>query len=107
MEPLGRYTIKTRDLWKLKLDGSGRRVRMTRFYDRPPLIAAHPNAPMGPWYAYPWLATNSNVSPDGRWLTFMVNLLGDSAGYGRGLGLLDLEAWEASPEAERWEVAPV
>lgn len=107
MEPLGRYTIKTRDLWKLKLDGSGRRVRMTSFYDRPPLIAAHPNAPMGPWHAQPWLATNSNVSPDGRWLAFMVNVLGDPAGYGRGLGLLDLQAWSASPQAAQWAVAPV
>ena len=107
MEPLGKYTIKTRDLWKLKLDGSGRRVRMTHFYDRPPRIVASPNAPIGPWHTAPWLATNSNVSPDGRWLAFMVNLLNDEAGFGRGLGLLDLAAWEASPEAQEWEVAPV
>ncbi len=80
---------------------------MTRFHDRPPLVAAHPNAPMGPWHAHPWLATNSNVSRDGRWLAFMVTLLGDPAGYGRGLGLLDLEAWSQSPEAERWDVASV
>ncbi len=82
-----RFTMKTRDLWKLKLDGSGRRVRMTRFYDR-----------------HPWLATNSNVSPDGRWLAFMVNLIDDPPGFGRGLGLLDLEAWGRSRDAERWEV---
>ncbi len=37
----------------------------------------------------------------------MVNLLHDEAGFGRGLGLLDLAAWEASPEAQEWEVAPV
>ena len=107
MEPLGRYTIKTRDLCKLKLDGSGRRVRMTSFYDRPPLIAAHPNAPIGPWAVQPWLATNSNVRPDGRWLAFMVNLLGDPAGYCRGLGLLDLQAWSASTQAAQWAAAPV
>ena len=107
MVPVGRYTIKTRDLWKLKLDGSGRRVRMTRFHDRPEWIDTHPNAPMGPWRASPWLATNSNVSPDGRWLAYMVNVLYDEAGYGRGLGLLDLAAWEASPEGQKWEVAPV
>lgn len=78
------------DLWKLKLDGSGRRVRMTRFFERPP-----------------WRASNSNVSPDGRWLAFMVNFHTDEAGYGRGLGLLDLTAWEASPWAQEWDVAPV
>ena len=74
------------DLFKMKLDGSGDRVRMTQFVDRPP-----------------WRASNSNVSPDGKWLAFMVNTTTDEAGYGRGLGLLDLEAWEASAEARRWE----
>ena len=78
------------DLWKLKLDGSGRRARLTRMCDR-----------------RPWRATNSNVSPDGRWLAFMVNRQGDEAGYGRGLGLLDLAAWEASPAGQAWETAPV
>lgn len=50
-----------------------------------------------------WKATNSNVSPDGRWLAFMVALRTDEAGFGRGLGLLDLEAWQRTPEAEQWE----
>lgn len=76
------------DLWKLNLDGSGRRVRMTRMVDRKP-----------------WRATNSNVSPDGRWLAFMLNLPTDEYGEGRGLGLLDLEAWENSPEAQKWETS--
>jgi hypothetical protein len=66
-----------RNLWKLKLDGSQQRVRMT-----------------GVPVDTPWRATNSNVSPDGRWLAFMVGLKDDEAGYGRGLGLLDLRAWE-------------
>ncbi len=83
-------TKQNLDLWKLKLDGSGRRVRLTHFYDRPP-----------------WRASNANVSPDGRWLAFMLNWLGDEAGYGRGLGLLDLAAWEASPQAQEWDVARV
>ncbi|HEV2124209.1 MAG TPA: hypothetical protein VGW38_15725 [Chloroflexota bacterium] len=78
------------DLWKLKLDGSGRRARLTRFCER-----------------WPWRATNSNVSPDGRWLAFMLNRQGDEAGYGRGLGLLDLQAWEASPQSQAWGTAPV
>lgn len=74
------------DLWKLKLDGSGRRVRMTRSIDRPP-----------------WRCSNSNVSPDGKWLAFMVNTRGDMSGLGRGLGLLNLEQWEKSTAAQQWE----
>ena len=74
------------DLWKLKLDGSQRRVRMTHTIDRPP-----------------WRCSNSNVSPDGKWLAFMVNTRSDEAGYGRGLGLLNLEAWEKDPAAQQWE----
>lgn len=73
------------DLWKLKLDGSGERVRMTRFFDR-----------------IPWRASNSNVSPDGKWLAFMVNTYTSEAGYGMGLGLMDLEAWEKSEYAQEW-----
>lgn len=80
----------TTDLWKLKLDGSGRRVRMTHMYDRPP-----------------WRTSNSNVSPDGRWLAFMVNRHWDEAGYGFGLGLMDLAAWEQTPAAREWDTAPV
>jgi len=75
-----------RDLWKLKLDGSQQRVRMT----------AMPGD-------HTWKATNSNVSPDGRWLAFMVGLRADEAGFGRGLGLLDLAGWERTPAAEQWE----
>jgi WD40-like Beta Propeller Repeat len=75
-----------RDLWKLKLDGSQQRVRMTSMPGD-----------------HTWKATNSNVSPDGRWLAFMVGLRADEAGFGRGLGLLDLSAWEGTPDAERWE----
>jgi hypothetical protein len=73
-----------RDLWKLALDGSGRRSRLTsmpRDTD--------------------WRATNGNVSPDGKLLAFMINRRDDEAGRGRGIGLLDLAAWEdSSPE---WE----
>jgi hypothetical protein len=78
------------DLWKLALDGSGRRVRMTGMFNHKP-----------------WRATNSNASPDGRWLAFMCNVQGDEAGYGRGLGLLDLAAWEASPLSQQWEMGRV
>jgi len=74
------------DLWKLKLDGSGRRTRMTRLFDRAP-----------------WRASNSNVSPDGKWLAFMVNTYTSEPGFAMGLGLLDLEAWEKSEYAQQWE----
>jgi hypothetical protein len=74
------------DLWKLKLDGSQRRVRMTNMLTIPP-----------------WRASNSNVSPDGKWLVFMVNTYTSEPGYGMGLALLDLEAWEKSPRGNKWE----
>ncbi|WP_207953312.1 TolB family protein [Paenibacillus agricola] len=74
------------DLWKLKLDGSSRRVRMTRMIDTPP-----------------WRTSNSNVSPDGKWLAFMINTYDSEPGYGMGLGLLNLEAWEKSTAAQEWE----
>lgn len=74
------------DLWKLKLDGSGRRVRMTRLIDSPP-----------------WRASNSNVSPDGKWLAFMVNTYTSEPGFGMGLGLINLEEWEKSEYAQQWE----
>lgn len=74
------------DLWKLKLDGTGRRVRMTRMFERPP-----------------WRASNSNVSPDGKWLAFMVNTYTSEPGYGMGLGLMNLEAWGNSQYAQQWE----
>ena len=76
----------TIDLWKLKLGGSMERTRMTRML----------------WKA-PWRATNSNVSPDGKWLAFMLNVCGSEPGYGMGLGLLDLENWEKSDYSVRTE----
>jgi Tol biopolymer transport system component len=75
------------DVWKLKLDGSGERVRMTRMVERKP-----------------WRSSNPVVSPDGKWLAFMINLHSSEAGYGMGLGLLDLEAWGKSDYANQWDV---
>jgi hypothetical protein len=59
---------------------------MTRFFDR-----------------QPWRASNSNVSPDGKWLAFMVNTYTSEPGFGMGIGLMDLEAWEKSEYAQEWE----
>lgn len=75
-----------KDLWKLKLDGTMRRVRMTRMPDD-----------------HTWRAVNSNISPNGRTMVFMVALQSDEAGFGRGIGLFDLEAWGRSPESQEWE----
>jgi hypothetical protein len=50
-----------------------------------------------------WRAVNSNISPDGRTMAFMVGLQSDEAGFGRGIGLFDLEAWEKTPESQEWE----
>jgi len=75
-----------KDLWKLKLDGTMRRVRMTRMPDD-----------------HSWRAVNSNISPDGKTMAFMVGLQSDEPGYGRGIGLFDLQAWEKTPEADEWE----
>jgi hypothetical protein len=44
----------------------------------------------------PWRASNSNVSPDGKWLAFMVNTYTSAPGFGMGLGLMNLEEWEKS-----------
>ncbi len=55
----------------------------------------------------PWRATNSNVSPDGKWLAFMLNVCGSEAGYGMGLGLLDLEAWNKSEYATMYETPAI
>lgn len=75
------------DVWRLKLDGSGERVRITRMVERKP-----------------WRASNPVVSPDGKWLAYMINLHTSEAGYGMGLGLLDLEAWGKSDYARQTEI---
>jgi len=74
------------DLWRLRLDGSGARQRMTRAIDHAP-----------------WRTSNCNVSPDGRLLAFMVSTRTDHSGTAKGIGLLDLEAWSKSPQAQVWE----
>ena len=81
-------TAPPTDVWKLKLDGINvERVRMTRMFERKP-----------------WRSSNPVVSPDGKWLAFMINLHTSEAGYGMGLGLLDLEAWGKSEYAKQWEI---
>lgn len=62
------------DLYKLALDGSGRYERITNFADYPG-----------------YKASNPVVSDDGRYIAFQYARLGDPAGVGRGIFVLDLE----------------
>jgi hypothetical protein len=65
------------DIYQLALDGSGKYERITTFADYP----GHK-------------ASNPVVSDDGRYIAFQYARLGDPAGVGRGLFVLDLEARE-------------
>ena len=86
--PDGRYTLvecdrhnrmgsQHIDLYKLALDGSGRTERITHFSDYPG-----------------YKASNPVVSDDGRYIAFQFAKVGDPAGVGRGLFVLDLVGYE-------------
>jgi len=77
--------LRNKDMYMVKLDGSGDLIPLTRL-------------PM------PWSARNSNVSPDGKTLVFMMSNPHTDGG-GLGLGLLDLEAWWNSDESKKWQKA--
>ena len=63
------------DIWKLRLDGTGRDfVRLTRFNDY-----------------QGWKASNPVVSTDGRFMAFQVAHTGDEAGVGYGIALMYFE----------------
>ena len=63
------------DIYKLALDGSGKYERITFFADYPG-----------------YKASNPVVSDDGRFIAFQYARLGDRAGIGRGILILDLVA---------------
>lgn len=65
------------DIYKLALDGSGRTERLTHFND----------------YAG-YKASNPVVSDDGRYIAFQFARVGDPAGVGRGLLVMDLDGYE-------------
>jgi Tol biopolymer transport system component len=65
------------DIYKLALDGSGNTERLTHFNDYPG-----------------YKASNPVVSDDGRFIAFQFARVGDPAGVGRGLLVLDLPGWE-------------
>jgi len=62
------------DIWKLKLDGSSRFEKLTRFSEYPG-----------------YRATNPVISDDGRFMAFQVARASESAGVGHGIFILDLE----------------
>ena len=69
------------DIYKLALDGSGHYERITRFGDHPGFKASNPV-----------------VSDDGRYIAFQYARLGDRAGIGRGIFILDLKMYEETKE---------
>lgn len=73
------HPVQYIDIWKLSLDGEERVERITHFTD---------------FKGYK--SSNPVVSDDGRYIAFQMAKLGDPAGVGRGLFLLDLKAREKS-----------
>jgi acetyl esterase/lipase len=79
------------DIWKLSLIGAGDWERMTDFTD----------------YAG-FKATNPVISDDGRYMAFQMAKLGDPAGVGRGLFIMDLAARDrALAGAREHQVLPL
>lgn len=62
------------DIYKLALDGSGKRERLTYFSDSPG-----------------WKATQSVISDDGRFMLFQIGKAGTEAGQGYGVFLYDFD----------------
>ena len=73
-----RNPVQYIDIWKLSLDGNEHWERITHFTD---------------YKGYK--SSNPVVSDDGRFIAFQMAKLGDPAGVGRGLFLLDIKALEA------------
>ncbi len=69
------------DIYKLALDGSGQMERITHFADYPG-----------------YKASNPVVSDDGRYIAFQYARLGDQAGVGRGILVLDIAVFEAAKQ---------
>ena len=74
-----RNAVQYIDIWKLSLDGQERWERITHFTD---------------YKGYK--SSNPVVSDDGRYIAFQMARLGDPAGVGRGLFILDIDAMQAT-----------
>jgi hypothetical protein len=72
------------DIYRVPLDGSNAGQRMT-FFDS---------------LGGPYHGSNPVVSPDGRFVAVQLGIHGMGAGQGRGLVLIDIEAWKQSLAAE-------
>lgn len=72
----GMKEFLTLDIYKLELDGSGDVERITYFNDNPS-----------------YKASNPVVSDDGKFIAFQYAHAEDAAGVGRGILVLDFEAW--------------
>ncbi len=75
----GMQSFLTLDIYELLLDKSGYMERITHFNDDPK-----------------YKASNPVVSDDGGFIAFQYALTEDAAGRGRGILVLDYEAWKAS-----------
>lgn len=75
----GMKSFLTLDIYELLLDKSGYMERITYFNDNPN-----------------YKASNPVVSDDGGFIAFQYALTEDAAGRGRGILVLDYEAWKAS-----------
>ena len=78
-----RNAVQYIDIWKLSLDGKERWERITHFTD---------------YKGYK--SSNPVVSDDGRYIAFQMARLGDPAGVGRGLFILDIKAMEAAKKQQ-------
>lgn len=75
--------IQSVDIHRLALDGSGQYQRITHFND---------------FKGYK--SSNPVVSDDGNYIAFQVAHVGDAAGVGRGIFILDLKKWEEAGMGE-------
>jgi hypothetical protein len=88
------------DIYKLALDGSGQKQRLTHFSDYTPEKSERfPGLSPGNSKGISqggYKASNPVVSDDGRFIAFQYAKLGDQAGVGRGILVLDLEGFKAA-----------
>ncbi len=77
----GMQEFLTLDIYRMNLDGEGRLERITYFNDNPR-----------------YKASNPVVSDDGKFIAFQYAQTEDMAGMGRGILVLDYEAWMARKE---------